>query len=212
MKFSILICSLEDRANQLRGLLDLLERQIVRGQSEILTAVDNRQKPTGEKRNGLIAQAKGDYIAFVDDDDLVADNYVAKILEAVKTDPDCVGINGIITFDGADPRKFIHSLRYNSWFEKDEIYYRCPNHLNPVKRSIALQVPFPNIVFGEDKAYSDGLQKLLHSEVYVEEPIYYYLYSQPLKAKPQPKPIVGPRGVAVVRPKVPSFRPRRPTY
>jgi len=39
----------------------------------------------GAKRNQLLHRAKGDYVAFVDDDDLVSSDYVNKVLSAVST-------------------------------------------------------------------------------------------------------------------------------
>lgn len=173
MKLSILICTLESRRKWLARLFKRLEPQRC-GDVEILTDKDNGEVSIGVKRNRLLEQATGDYICFVDDDDLVATDFVQRILEAVKTEPDCVGMEGIITFDGRKPRKFIHSLRYKSWYEKDGIYYRNPNHLSPVKRSLALQVRFPDKNNGEDHDYSQRLLPLLATEVYLENPIYFY--------------------------------------
>ena len=175
MKFSILICSLEERHKQLMSLLLELYKQRT-NEIEVLTNIDNRQKTTGTKRNELLLQAKGDYIAFVDDDDKVAENYVSRILGAVKTNPDCVGMEGLITFASKGiVQKFIHSIKYDKWFEKNGIYYRCPNHLSPVKRELALKVMFPDITVGEDYKYSEKLFSHLKTEVYLQEPIYFYL-------------------------------------
>lgn len=175
LRLSILICSLEERYKQLTNLLTELYKQRT-SEVEVLTNIDNRQKTTGAKRNELLLQAKGDYIAFVDDDDKVAGNYISRILEAIKTNPDCVGMEGLITFGSKGiTRKFIHSIKYDKWFEKDNIYYRCPNHLSPVRRELALKVRFPDITVGEDHQYSERLFPHLKSEVYLPEPIYFYL-------------------------------------
>jgi len=175
MKLSILICSLEERCKQLINLLTDLYKQVT-PEVEVLTNIDNRQKTTGAKRNELLLRAKGDYIAFVDDDDKVAENYISRILEAVRTNPDCVGMEGFITFTSKGiTKKFIHSIQYNTWFEKDGIYYRCPNHLSPVRRELALKAMFPDITVGEDRQYSERLRSLLKTEVYLETPIYFYL-------------------------------------
>jgi glycosyltransferase involved in cell wall biosynthesis len=174
-KLSILICSLQERADKLRKLLNRLEPQKTE-EVEILIELDNRERSTGEKRNALIEKAAGEYIAFVDDDDLVSTDYIQKILAASETSPDCIGMEGLITFQSKNiTRKFIHSMKYSSWFTKDDVYYRCPNHLNPVKRDIAKKVGFLNISVGEDHDYSNRLFPLLKTEVYIQEPIYYYL-------------------------------------
>jgi glycosyltransferase involved in cell wall biosynthesis len=179
MRLSILICSLTKRRGLLIRLLGIIDKQIKNNADvECLVNTDDGMKTTGLKRNQLIDQAKGDYICFVDDDDTVSDDYVEKILTAAESSPDCIGMEGIITFDGKNPKKFIHSIQYTEWFERNGIYYRNPNHLSPVKRMHAQKVKFPPIHFGEDKQYSMRLLPYLKSEVYIEGPIYFYNYSE----------------------------------
>jgi len=174
-RLSILICALTSRTRLLERLLRLLQAQRT-PEIEILTSTDSGQLTTGTKRNHLLNQASGEYIAFIDDDDLVSDDYISKILEAIKTNPDCCGIEGLITFKRKSiTRKFIHSIKYGFWYTNDNVYYRYPNHLSPVRRELALQVKFPDQTVGEDRVYSDKLFPLLQTEVYIDGPIYYYL-------------------------------------
>lgn len=171
---SILICSIAERKAQLRNLHQLLKVQKVPG-VQILTEIDNRKITIGEKRNRLLKQATNDYIVFVDDDDVVAPNYVSKILAAIQKSPDCCGIEGQIFFrQGNVKRTFLHSIQYSGWFQAGRIYYRCPNHLNPVRRDLALKVMFPDISKGEDKDYSLRLREHLKSEIMIPGCIYYY--------------------------------------
>ena len=179
MRLSILICSLHKRRALLVRLLNIIDPQFRhRTDVECLTNTDDGMKSVGTKRNELLQQAKGDYICFIDDDDTVSENYVELILKACESGPDCVGIEGIITFDGKNPKKFIHSIQYKEWYEKDGIYYRNPNHLSPVKRILALKAKFPSKYFGEDKDYSMNLLPHLKTEVYIPNPIYFYHYSE----------------------------------
>lgn len=143
---------------------------------EIICDLDKGEAHIGTKRNRLISKATGDYVAFVDDDDRVSPDYVSRILGATQTNPDCVGIEGIYTCEGRK-RKFCSSLKYKSWFENGDLLYRCPNHLNPVLRSIASKVPFPEKSWGEDMDYSLKLLPYLKTEVYLEGPIYFYDYN-----------------------------------
>lgn len=191
MRLSILICTIVGREEKLIRLLGRLEKQ-TNEQIEILIEKDNKEIKIGTKRNLLLERAKGDYICFIDDDDMVTKDYIPKILQALTTNPDCCGIEGIVIARngigvrrGTDqerfrPReliqkKFIHSIKYEAWFERGGIYYRCPNHLNPIKRELALQVGFPDISRGEDKEYSLKLRFLLKKEVYINNTIYFYL-------------------------------------
>lgn len=170
---SILICSLEERKISLDRLLSVLNSQINES-VEILIETDNREKTTGAKRNVLLEKAKGEYIAFIDDDDLVSNEYVSNILNAVKNNPDCCSLCGdLIRKRGT--KRFKHSISYSTWFSKDGIYYRCPNHLNPVKRELALKVKFKNITKEEDIDYSVRLYPLLKTETEIKDVLYYYL-------------------------------------
>jgi glycosyl transferase family 2 len=173
---SILICSMTKRHALLHRLYGVLAPQR-RPDVEILTSTDDGQLLIGSKRNGLLRAAQGTYVAFVDDDDRVSADYVGRIIKAVETKPDCVGMEGLISIDGRQPKKFIHSLRYGSWFEKNNIYYRNPNHLNPIRRDLAIAAGFPEDVrTGEDHKYSVRLQQaqVLKTEVYLDGPIYFY--------------------------------------
>ncbi len=190
-KLSILICSIKGREEKLNNLLSLLEGQIT-GDVEILIEVDNKEITIGEKRNVLLKRARGDYIAFVDDDDLISNDYVSKILAAIETSPDCCGIEGEIDHMKVkrpesnerrrQPRhryyrckqKFIHSNQYTKWYQKNDIYYRCPNHLNPIKRELVGQIMFPEMSQGEDKDFSMRILPLLKTEVFIKGIIYYY--------------------------------------
>ncbi len=191
MKLSILICSLNSRRVSLDTLLDILDSQ-KNDQVEILVEKDNGTMTIGTKRNLLLKRAQGDYICFVDDDDVVANSYVSKILEAVESNPDCCGIEGLIFLrprhrnrdrksqrrwirGNREQRKFIHSIRYRTWFEENRIYYRSPNHLNPVKKELALQVMFLPQDSGEDHDYSKRLLPLLKTETYIKGIIYNYI-------------------------------------
>lgn len=177
MRLSILICSLNVRKRQdsLQSLLNCLEKQKT-PEVEVLVEKDLGKMSIGHKRNILLKRATGDYISFVDDDDMVSYDYVEQILNATQSSPDCCGIWGILVFQSKNTRrKFVHSIQYNTWFEKDGIYYRCPNHLSPVKRELALQTSFHSISMGEDKDYSLRLYPLLKTEVMIEPTLYYYL-------------------------------------
>jgi len=174
VRLSILICSLGNRSALLGRLMERIESQRT-SELEVLVDVDDGQKSIGSKRNALLQRATGDYVAFVDDDDLVSANYVKKILEAVNNNPDCCGMEGIYTVQGTNPRKFIHSIQYTSWFEQNGILYRNPNHLSPVRREHALATMFPEINHGEDRVYSERLLSRLKTETYIEGPIYHYL-------------------------------------
>lgn len=177
--FSVLICSLERRKHYLDRLKAVLSPQKTK-EVEFLVSIDNGENSVGTKRNQLLQQAKGDYIAYVDDDDLVMPNYVELIVQAIKSShPDVIGIHLLHKEDGILRGLTYHSLKYQTWSNEkvgDMMhYYRNPNHINPVKRELALKVKFPDTNMCEDRVYSANLLPYLKSEVYIKDPIYEYL-------------------------------------
>lgn len=176
---SILVCHLPERENFLKILMTRLKSQTIEVPVEIITADHpGGMVSIGKKRNILVNESKGEYICFVDDDDLVSGSYVRNILKAVKSKPDCVGITGKYLVKGQPEWEFRHSITVERWCKdrSRRIYFRTPNHLNPIKRDLVIQCPFPDKQFGEDKDFSDLIKPLLKTEEFVETPIYYYIY------------------------------------
>jgi glycosyltransferase involved in cell wall biosynthesis len=177
IKLSILICTLPQRLMKLDRLLCVLEPQL---NEYIEPIIDNTEGCVGTKRNNMIERAKGEYVSFVDDDDLVSDDYVSSILNAIESKPDVVGIMGIMLWMANFPRRFIHTIQCKDWYEADAVYYRTPNHLNPIRkdRLVSSGVRFPSKSFGEDLDFSRQLRGHLKTEVFLDKPIYYYLYEK----------------------------------
>lgn len=178
MKLSILICTLEKRKEMLQSLLVKLEKQISTKEGIEILICRDENLTVGEKRNKLLIQAKGKYITYIDDDDSINNSYIDLVWDSIKHSPDCCSLKGLITTNGVDAKTFIHSIRYDSYFEKDGIYYRPPNHLNVIKSSIAKQFQFPEKNFGEDTDWAMQIcrSKLLKREVWIEPTLYYYKF------------------------------------
>ena len=185
MKLSILIASLHERQTQLAVLKSELYSQCqklgMENEVEILPWVDSGELSVGEKRNDLLKWAIGEYVAFFDDDDFPTSDYMPTIFEGIKLNRDCVSLRGIYTTDGKNPEVFEHSIRYKAWRETlNEVKYeRYPNHLNCIKREIAIQVVFPEIDHGEDHKWSEHLfnRGLIKTEYYTDKVIYLYRHN-----------------------------------
>lgn len=189
MILSILICSIYERAGMLASLLRELHKQIdecgASDKVEVLIEIDNKGiRTTGSKRNSLYQRAIGKYSTSIDDDDSIAPYFIEELLRASESDMDCFAINGTMTTNGIDERKWCISL-HNSYITKiedgKESYYRYPNHICPIKTSIAKQVLFPDIFVGEDYEWATKIhnKKLLTTEYKIERPIYHYKFINP---------------------------------
>jgi glycosyltransferase involved in cell wall biosynthesis len=182
MQLSLLIPTLERRRDQLARLVEGLELQVrnaVRSsQVEILTYSDAGEHSIGHKRNVLLGRAKGEFVAFIDDDDEVSERYIESICSALARRPevDCLGIRGVVTFRGSHPRGFVHSVRYSDIFSRNHTYYRPPTHLNPIRRAIAVRYRFPDVSYSEDFGWALQMRDdcALQREEFISSVLYYY--------------------------------------
>ncbi|HLB41181.1 MAG TPA: glycosyltransferase [Candidatus Babeliales bacterium] len=186
--WSILIPTITERASVFERIYTKLQQQITQAnleqQIEIIYFRDQKgEHNVGYKRNLLLATSRGKYTCFVDDDDDVHVDYIRLIYDKLQTDPDCVSLTGIISFAGVKgkkPRKFIHSIKYKSYFmDTNLVYYRPPNHLNPIRRSIASQFKFPeqNTLEDTDWAMQICRAGVLKTEAELKMPYYFYLFN-----------------------------------
>jgi glycosyltransferase involved in cell wall biosynthesis len=176
-RLSILIPTLPSRAAFLRRLRGVLDRQCAGQPVEVI--LDERlpaEATIGAKRNALLKCATGDYVAMVDDDDLVSPRYVQLVLAALRNNPDCAELWGIITEDGKNPKKFHHSIVHQEWCERNGVYLRYCNHLNAIRRDLALKAGFPDNSYGEDKTFSDRVKPLLKTMGAISQVTYRYEY------------------------------------
>lgn len=183
---SLLIPTTPDRADTFGKLLAELNRQAT-DDVEICTLLTKKYKEfpqrehsIGYKRNKLLQESKGLYVAFIDSDDRVVSDYIGLLLEGIDKGPDCCSLNGIITEDGKNPLRFQHSIKHNAYVtcpDAEEIrYLRYPNHLNAIRSDIAKQFTFPETNHGEDTDFATQIHrsKILRTEYDIPEIIYYY--------------------------------------
>ena len=179
VKLSILICTIPERQPMFNELLKELGEQSKRANSMIQILWDDSPKGTitiGQKRNNLLTKSLGDYICYIDDDDLVSPNYIEEIVKAIDKSPDCIGFEIACDIDG---KKYnaASSMKYD-WTENVDgyKYVRSIYHKTPVKREIALKAMFPDKSFGEDYEYSMRIKPFLSKEIFINKVLYYYNY------------------------------------
>lgn len=202
MKLSILIPTLPERNEKLQELIRTLSRQTVfistdyaepvdffirrqyNSDIEILILSDKKRYSIGWKRNMLLKESKGKYVCFIDDDDMVCDDYLSLLMDGIDKFVDCCSLRGEYWADGNFDGIFEHSIKYNAYktVEGAEIYdvkyERFPNHLNCIKSTIAKKFRFPEKNFSEDTAWATEIFRsgLIETEHYIDKIIYYYNY------------------------------------
>jgi glycosyltransferase involved in cell wall biosynthesis len=177
--WTIGILHLPKRAECYNALMQELNKQIAvnnaQDKIEIITETDNGENSVGKKRNNVLDKARGEYVCFIDDDDMITDIYVSKTLKALESKPDVVELVGYLPKYNLP---FIHNLNCGGHFRKDGIQFRTPNHLNTIKTSIARQVRYPEISHGEDQDYSHRLwdSGLMKTEALIGDRMYIYQF------------------------------------
>jgi hypothetical protein len=188
----ILIVTLKRRRPYMARLMRRLEPQLSE-RVEVFTLEDEGAESIGVKRQRLLTSEHVSpcrWTCFIDDDDLVSEDYCASILGALDQDPDVVGFRLRYYEDGRPRGTSVHSLEHNPYKRwatarhprtREQIHYRTPNHLNPVRLEMARAVGFPDRQSGEDAEFSRGLYKKFPQmkEVFIDKHLYSYYYRTP---------------------------------
>lgn len=183
---SIMIPTTPDREKMLYNLLSNLHEQIdeinARDSIEILVELDNRELSVGEKRQRLLERAKGEWVVAIDSDDEVSKDYISSIMEALRSNPDVIGMSGWMTWNGVKRENFKISkdlpyITITDTFGNNE-YLRYSNHLSVIKRSIALRIGYNDMKIFEDFDYAKRLKEsgLIKTEVIIDKFLYHYKY------------------------------------
>lgn len=176
MTLSILIISHRFRKFYLDQLTAILASQLppeLGDQVEIL--MDLSDEDQGTKRNGLVKDAKGKYVWFVNDGDHVSETAIKDILNACESDADIIGINGLVTINGKNPIDFFMSIDHKTnlpFLTGDKmILLKTPSYIAPIKKEIVEKIPFGN----KASKWSQELMKsgLLKTQEVIEKPLYH---------------------------------------
>lgn len=184
IKLSVLVCSTHNRYdNFLQELLGSLFTQWKllpieqQEQVEIISVIDNKKMILGEKRSKMVEIAQGQYIAFVDDDDRVTDDYLSELLCGIESGCDVVVFRASVQINEGLPKLCFYLKDYESDHNSADAYHRLPNHLMCAKRNLALQIKFQSVNFGEDADYARRLKPLLETEFVIPKVLYYYFFN-----------------------------------
>jgi glycosyltransferase involved in cell wall biosynthesis len=181
LKLSVLVASVPSRLSFFypRLMKQLIDQTKERNDVEILGFFDNKKRSVGQKRQGLLDLANGEYVVFIDDDDRITDNYIEKIMNTLyeNNNVDCVVFNTICKVNNGEPKL----CKYGIEFEYGDIkinqkkeWRGKPAHTMVYKSSIAKKHRYSDLSNGEDidwvkRAYLD-----IKTQIRIDEVLYFY--------------------------------------
>jgi hypothetical protein len=173
--WQVLVTSIPHRHEKLLRLLAEFDRQLPRTGVGVLLYRDDLELCYGGKTQALIDASVADYICCVDDDDMVAPYYVAKIADALEELPQYVGFRVKWTQDGVPQKPVTHSLACGGWRDMHDQLERDIAQFNPIRRDLALLGTWEGGWEAErrwgDQVRATGTVK---DEVFIGEELYYY--------------------------------------
>lgn len=195
--WTILIPTIGQRAASLRALLGRLlpQTEPYAGRVRVLAAFNNGSPALPEIRQRLVEATTTEYLSFVDDDDMVSEDFVSSVMGALETNPDYVGFRVNYLADGRHRGIIDHSLKHGGWREERNPYrwLRDITHINPMRSAVARAADFRVAGAGqiEDRPWVEQVRNsgLLETEVHIPRPLYDYQWSRRGSAWQRPERI-----------------------
>lgn len=184
---SILTPAVPSRLETLAKLSAFLAIQIGQLPVEHLILLDNKRRSVGLKRDALLRGARGKYVAFVDDDDWIAGDYIFNVLKATESDPDVITFRQDVMYCGQHGMVEFRLGNPNEQFMAEAVTRRNAWHVCPWRRSLAILSHFPDNSYGEDWAYASKLCALPGlKEVHIDRLLHFYRHDAETTEAPPP--------------------------
>jgi len=186
MKLSILTPTIPTRASQVAKLQEKIQSQIGNLPVEHLVFCDNRQRSIGAKRQALVDIARGQYVAFVDDDDDISDDYVSSILIAIGHNPDVVTFRQRAIYNGLESDVHFGVNNLDGKFNAGGITFRAPWHVCAWKRDVVAGCLFGESNYGEDLIWCEQARKRIKTASHIDLTLHTYRHDAALTSAPEP--------------------------
>lgn len=207
---SILTPAVPSRLPQLAKLCEEIEGQIGSLPVEHLVLLDNKRRTVGEKRDALLRMARGKYVAFVDDDDWIAEpayeraildgqgrkvamvaypgpGYVEALLAAAEQDPDVITFRQEAIINEVSGEIVFGLGNRNEPWVAGGTARRNAWHVCAWRRALAVLSKFPATSYGEDWAYAERLCSIPGLRaVHVDKVLHRYIHSAETTEAPPP--------------------------
>ena len=185
IQLSILTPTVPSRQAQFAKLIEKIEKQTSDLPVEHLVLCDNKKRTIGAKRQSLADIARGEYIAFCDDDDDISDDYVKELLQAIQVGAD------VITFEqdsfyNEHYSKVVFGLNnQDQAFTPNAITLRAPWHVCAWKRSVVKPCQFGECNYGEDIIWSRQARKRISTGFHIPKVLHTYRHDARLTEAPE---------------------------
>lgn len=154
---------------------------------EHLIVCDNRHRSVGLKRQACLDIARGEYIAFVDDDDEISPDYVAKILDAIAdTGADVITFDQMAHVNHQSALVNFDLANGDNPFIADTVVKRGAWHVNVWKRELVKDCVFPDNSYGEDLVWSLQARQRVKTHHHIDAILHEYHHSSETTAAPSP--------------------------
>ena len=184
-KLSILIPSVPSRVTgRLQPLFAKLEDQVSKLANprdvELIALLDNKRRSIGYKRESLLYIARGDYVAFADDDDDVEAYYIEEAVKAISENKgvDVITFKERVILNNSAPYTLTFQLGYQA---NDSVTIpnakRPPWHCCFWRRDIAQQFHFPDLMYGEDWAWAAQANAVAKTSYHIDKYMRTYIYN-----------------------------------
>lgn len=215
-KWTIAVLTVTSREELFRVLADelLVQAAWQRGRPVEVVALRNpgglTMPEVGALRQALLDDAQGEFVSFVDDDDMVEKDYVSAVMHALSCAPqpvDFVAFWHAYYHNGVrEPRPVVTGLQYGGWYDTPEALVRDITHINPVRTEIARKAGFHATEGAEDYPYDAALRELLKDscQAEVHRVLYHYFHSEASSVQRGTVPVIEPGPRLVVT--SPAFR------
>ena len=186
MILSILTPTIPGREKQLQALQQKIEAQIGGQAVEHLILCDNRKRSIGAKRQALLDIARGQYIAFVDDDDDIADSYVEELLKATVSSADVITFRQRAIYNGLESEVHFGINNQDEPFTPGGITLRAPWHVCAWKRERVDKCLFSEVNFGEDLCWCLQARRRIRTATHIDNVLHTYRHDRSTTAAPEP--------------------------
>jgi len=145
-------------------LIDLHEQARQTKRVEILSLMDNQRRTIGAKLNLLYSMAQGRFISCVADDDTVAPDYVASLVDVIERNPGIDAVTFLAEFTWSNSPALCR--------EQPAVTPVKPGPLAAVSAEICRAFTYPDQNCGEDKVFRQFAEDKAGSVVHIDRVLY----------------------------------------